>query len=100
MWQRDSSGDCPDEDEGNTTLAGGFTGYNITGLEEDSNYTVTVTATNVVGNSTTNNNIIPTTMEDGIATCIIILSVANLNCYHRSIEPSYTRQLCCWQHVA
>ena len=78
MWQRDSSGDCPDEDEGNTTLAGGFTGYNITGLEEDSNYTVTVTATNEVGNSTTNNNIIPTTMEDGIATCIIILSVASL----------------------
>ena len=46
MWQRDTSGDCPDENEGSTTLTDGSTSYIITGLEESSNYTITVIATN------------------------------------------------------
>ena len=46
MWQRDNSGDCPDEDDGSTTLTDGSTSYIITGLEESSNYTITVIATN------------------------------------------------------
>ena len=46
MWQRDTSADCPDEDEGSTTLTDISTSYIITGLEESSNYTVTVIATN------------------------------------------------------
>ena len=57
MWQRDTSGDCPDEDNGSTTLTDGSTSYTITGLEESSNYTITVIATNAnemdVSNSVT-----------------------------------------------
>ena len=57
MWQRDTSGDCPDEDDGSTTLTDGSTSYTITGLEESSNYTITVIATNAdemeVSNSVT-----------------------------------------------
>ena len=57
MWQRDTSGDCSDQDVGSTTLTDGSTNYIITGLEESSNYTITVIATNVnemeVSNSVT-----------------------------------------------
>ena len=52
MWQRDTSGECSDEDEGSTTITDGSTSYDIMGLEEDSSYTITVTATNVAGRST------------------------------------------------
>ena len=69
MWQRDTSGKCPDMDDGNTTLTDGSTSYNITGLEEDSNYTVTVKATNEVGNAITK-NITATTKEEGILSVI------------------------------
>ena len=48
VWERDTSGECPDEDEGSATITDGSTSYTITGLEEDSNYTITVTATNAV----------------------------------------------------
>ena len=64
MWQRDTSGDCPDENEGNTTLTDGSTSYNITGLEEDSNYTVTVMAMNS-NDTATSNNITELTLEAG-----------------------------------
>ena len=48
-WERDTSGECPDVDEGNATITGNYTSYTISGLEEDSNYTITVTATNALG---------------------------------------------------
>ena len=51
MWERDTSGDCPDEDEGIATITDGSTSYTITGLEEDSSYTITVTTTNAVGSA-------------------------------------------------
>ena len=51
MWERDTSGECPDEDEGSATIADGSISYNITELEEDSNYTITVTATNAAGSA-------------------------------------------------
>ena len=56
MWQRDTSGECPDEDEGSTTITDGSTDYTITELEEDSTYKVTVTAMYSIGitNSDTN----------------------------------------------
>ena len=50
-WERDTSGECPDEDEGSTTITDGSTSYTITGLEEDSSYTITVTATNAAGSA-------------------------------------------------
>ena len=49
IWERDTSRMCPDVDEGSATITGGSTSYTITGLEEDSNYTVTVAATNALG---------------------------------------------------
>ena len=54
MWQRDTSGECPDEDEGNATLTDGSTSYPIMELEENSSYTITVTAMNSVGTKTSN----------------------------------------------
>ena len=51
MWQRDTSGECSDEDNGSTTITDGSISYVIMGLEEDSGYTITVTATNVAGSS-------------------------------------------------
>ena len=51
MWERDTSGECPDEDEGSATITDGFISYTITGLEEDSNYTITVNATNAAGSA-------------------------------------------------
>ena len=49
MWQRDTSGDCPDEDVGSTTLTGGTTSYNIMGLAGISSYSITVTTINAGG---------------------------------------------------
>ena len=54
-WQRDTPGDCSDEDEDSMSITDGSTSYNITGLEEHSNYTITVTAMNDIGNATSNN---------------------------------------------
>ena len=51
-WERDTSGECPDVDEGNETVSGNITSYTITQLEEDSSYTINITATNAVDNVT------------------------------------------------
>ena len=51
MWERNTSGECPDVGEGSATITGGATSYTITGLEEDSNYTINVTAINAAGNA-------------------------------------------------
>ena len=51
IWQRDTSGECPDEDEDSTTITDGSTSYDIMGLEEDSSYSITVTASNAAGSS-------------------------------------------------
>ena len=42
MWQRDTTGECFDEDGGSVTITD--TSYDITGLEEDSSYIITVRA--------------------------------------------------------
>ena len=46
-WQRDTSVGCSDEDQDSTTITD--TSYTISGLEEDSRYTITVTASTVGG---------------------------------------------------
>ena len=51
MWKRGTSGKCPDGDEGNATITDRSTSYTIAGLEEDSSYTITVTATNAAGSA-------------------------------------------------
>ena len=51
IWERDTLGECPDVDMDNATISGTSTSYTISGLQEDSNYTITVTATNVAGSA-------------------------------------------------
>ena len=50
VWQRNTSGGCSDVNEGSESLSGGsMTMYDIPDLEEDSTYSITVTATNSLG---------------------------------------------------
>ena len=64
MWERDTSRECPDVDEGNATITNGSVSYFNVELEEDSNYTITVTATNTAG-STTSDSVTGVTGEAG-----------------------------------
>ena len=65
MRRRDTSGECPDEDEDSIFLTDGSTSYDIMGLEEDSNYSITVTASNVAGSSAVSNTVTAMTLEAG-----------------------------------
>ena len=65
MWQRDTSGECSDEDEGSATITDVSTSYDIMGLEADSNYSITVTATNVAGSSAVSDAVTAVTVEAG-----------------------------------
>ena len=50
MWERDiSAGECNDEDLNTTTITGSSTSQTIMELEENSTYTITVTASNGAG---------------------------------------------------
>ena len=51
MWERDTSGNCSNEDNGGTTITDGSTRYQIVGLEENSSYTITVMAINAAGSA-------------------------------------------------
>ena len=69
-WERDTSGECPDVDEDSATISGSSTNYTISGLEEDSNYTITVIATNTAGSAVS----VPVTAVtgeagEGLVTC-------------------------------
>ena len=65
MWQRHTSGECPDKDEDSISLTGGSTSYDIMGLEEDSSYSITVTASNAAGSSAVSNTVTAMTLEAG-----------------------------------
>ena len=65
MWQRDTSGDCSDEDEGSMSITDGSTSYMITGRQEDSSYSITVTAVNAAGSSEVSDTVTDTTGEAG-----------------------------------
>ena len=64
MWERDTSGECPDVDKDSATITDGSTSYTITSLEEDSRYGIRVAATNVTG-SIDNNTVTAMTGEVG-----------------------------------
>ena len=64
VWQRDTSGECPDEDKGNSTITDGSTNYDIMGLEEDSSYSISVTANNVAGSSAVSNTVTAMTLGE------------------------------------
>ena len=63
MWEGDTSGKCPDVDKSSTTITNASTSCTITGLEELSNYTINVTATNAAGNASTSTCITVMTSE-------------------------------------
>ena len=63
MWERDTSVGCSDEDEGSDIIITSF--YDIMGLEEDSSYTITVTASNSAGSSANSNTVTAMTLEAG-----------------------------------
>ena len=50
-WDRDTSGVCPNTDSNSASVSGGSASYTITGVQEDSNYIITVTATNTAGSA-------------------------------------------------
>ena len=62
MWQRDTTISCSDVDEGSTTITDGSTSYHVWGLEEDSSYIMSVTASNSAGSS---NTVTTMTLEAG-----------------------------------
>ena len=64
VWQSDISGECGDVGMGSYTNSGS-TRYDVTGLEEDSSYTITVTATNVAGSSAVSDAVTAMTLEAG-----------------------------------
>ena len=65
IWQRDTSGECSDEDEGSVTLTDGSTSYDIMELEEESSYNIIVTAHNTAGSSAVSNTVTAMTLEAG-----------------------------------
>ena len=70
MWQRDTSLECPDdEDEDSDIVTGDFTEYTITGLEEDSSYIITVTVFNDAGSR--EDTVIAITEEAGERYCYL-----------------------------
>ena len=64
-WHRNTSGGCSDEDQDGDTITDGSTNYTISGLEEDSRYTITVTASNTAGSSEVSNSVTAVTEEAG-----------------------------------
>ena len=65
MWKRDTK--CFYINNDSTTITDGSTSYNITRLEEDSSYTITIAATNAVGSAVS----VPVTRKTGEASeCI------------------------------
>ena len=54
MWQRVNSGECSYDDRGTITIANDSTSYTITNIQDDSTYSVTVTANNMAGGTQSN----------------------------------------------
>ena len=71
-WQRDITVGCSDDDKGSITITNGSTSYTIGGLEEDSRYTITVTASNRASNSEMSNSVTAMTEEAGKRLCVLL----------------------------
>ena len=66
MWETDDVGGCSGgSDMDSTTITDDSTSYDITELEEDSTYSITVTASNSAGSSEVSNTVTAMTMEAG-----------------------------------
>ena len=92
QWVRDISGTCPDEDTDRTTISGGSaTSHTIPGLEEDSTYTITVTASNTAGSSNVSNTVTAVTLEAGERLNLLVVPLY--------IEHLSLTQLHLWLHL-
>ena len=60
-------------DMDNTTTTDGSTSYDIMGLEEDSNYTIVVRASNLAGSSEVSNTVTAMTLEAGMRMSLLEL---------------------------
>ena len=65
MWETDDIGGCSGDSDMDSTTINGSTSYDIMGLEEDSSYTITVTASNSAGSSEDSNTVTAMTLEAG-----------------------------------
>ena len=67
MWERDTSLKCTGVShmDSTTITDGSIASYDITELEEDSTYSITVTASNSAGSSEVSNTVTAMTMEAG-----------------------------------
>ena len=65
VWQRDTTGECSDEDKNSTTVTNDSTSHDIMGLEEDSSYTITVTVTTGAGSTAVSDAVTAMTLEAG-----------------------------------
>ena len=66
MWERDTTLMCTGFSHmDSTTITDGSTSYDITELEEDSTYSITVTVSNSAGSSAVSNTVTAMTMEAG-----------------------------------
>ena len=66
MWQTNNIGGCSGgSDMDSTTITDDSTSYEIMGLEEDSTYSITVTASNSAGSSGLGSPVTEMTMEAG-----------------------------------
>ena len=87
-WQRDTSVGCSDEDQDNDTITdGSITSYTIRGIEADSKYTITVTASNTAGSSEVSNSATAVTKEAGERLSLLVVLVYD-PLSHSSICPS------------
>ena len=66
MWENDDIGGCSGgSDMDSATITDGSTSYDIMRLEEDSSYTITVTAANSAGSSVVSTAVTAMTLEAG-----------------------------------
>ena len=66
MWETDNIGGCSGgSDADSATITDGSTNYDIMGLEENTSYTITVTASNSAGSSAVSNTVLTMTQEAG-----------------------------------
>ena len=82
-WQRDTSGECPDEHMDSATVSEvSERSYDITNLFGDSSYTIRVSATNDAGSAISDPLVVSTT-ENGIFPC----SITCVMCCHMPFSP-------------
>ena len=65
MWETNDVGGCSGGSDMDSITINDSTSYDITELEEDSTYSITVTASNSAGSSAVSNTVTAMTMEAG-----------------------------------